>query len=62
MVWVVWFKAGFHDLYEMLPGFFGGLLITVVVSLATRPPPGAEDEMRSVREGVGGPFRSPKEV
>jgi Na+/proline symporter len=48
----VWFKSGFHDLYEMLPGFFGGLLITVVVSLFTRPPSGAEDEMRRVREEV----------
>ncbi len=59
VVWVVWFKTGFYDLYEMLPGFFGGLLITVAVSLFTRPPEGAKDEMRSVREEVGGPFRAP---
>jgi sodium/proline symporter len=59
VAWVVWFKAGFHDLYEMLPGFFGGLLITVVVSLFTHPPPGAKDEMRRVREEVGRPYRAP---
>ena len=59
VAWVVWFKASFYDLYEMLPGFFGGLFITVVVSLFTHPPSGAKDEMRRVREEVGGAFRAP---
>ena len=26
VVWVQWFKAGFYDLYEMIPGFLAGLV------------------------------------
>ena len=32
MGWVLVFKARTYDLYEMIPGFFVGLLVTVVVS------------------------------
>jgi sodium/proline symporter len=54
--WVVIFKARFHDLYEMIPGFAAGLLLTVLVSLFTRPPEGAAEELRSVSGAIGGPF------
>ncbi|MCG8506089.1 MAG: sodium/proline symporter [Sphingomonadales bacterium] len=37
VVWISVFKTRFYDLYEMIPGFIGGLLITVVVSLLTAP-------------------------
>lgn len=37
IVWVVAFKAHTYDLYEMIPGFAVGLLVTVAVSLMTRP-------------------------
>jgi sodium/proline symporter len=36
VVWAAFFKAEFHDLYEMIPGFAAGLLFTVAVSLGTR--------------------------
>lgn len=35
VVWVLAFKADSYDLYEMIPGFFTGLLLTVVVSRLT---------------------------
>ena len=47
--WVVWFKDGFYDLYEMLPGFAAGILATVGVSLVTTPPEGAAEEMAEIR-------------
>jgi Na+/proline symporter len=55
---VVFFKAGFHDLYEMLPGFAAGFLCTIGVSLFTAPPEGAAEELAAVRETVGPVFRS----
>ncbi|NNM05209.1 MAG: sodium/proline symporter [Gemmatimonadetes bacterium] len=56
--WVVFFKEGFYDLYEMLPGFAAGFLCTIVVSLFTDPPEGAEAELDAIREEVGPIFRS----
>lgn len=56
--WVVFFKTGFYDLYEMIPGFLAGLVLTVGVSLATRPPAGAAEELESVRETVGPALRA----
>ncbi len=56
VAWVIWFKEGFYDLYEMLPGFAAGFLITIVVSLVTRPPEGAEEEMAVVKGKVGPVF------
>ncbi|MCG8467406.1 MAG: sodium/proline symporter, partial [Gemmatimonadetes bacterium] len=44
VAWVLWFKADFYDLYEMLPGFAAGFAVTIGVSLVTRPPEGAADE------------------
>ena len=52
VIWVVAFKAGFHDLYEMLPGFAAGFAATVVVSLMTEPPPGAAEEMADIHATV----------
>lgn len=37
VAWAAYFKASFHDLYEMIPGFAAGLLLTVLVSLRTAP-------------------------
>ncbi|MDH3732501.1 MAG: sodium/proline symporter [Gemmatimonadota bacterium] len=51
--WVVWFKDGFYDLYEMLPGFAAGLLATIGVSLLTQPPEGASEEMAEIRAEIG---------
>lgn len=56
VLWVKLFKAGFYDLYEMIPGFFAGLLVCVVVSLLTTPDEGAVAELGSVREAIGPVF------
>ncbi len=52
MLWVVFFKAAFYDLYEMLPGFAVGFAVTIVVSLMTQPPDGAAEEMAEVHAAV----------
>lgn len=49
VAWVLWFKADFYDLYEMLPGFAVGALVTILVSLLTKPPAGAAAEFEEVR-------------
>lgn len=53
VAWVVFFKPGFYELYEMIPGFLAGLAATVGVSLATDPPDGAAEEQDDVRREVG---------
>ena len=53
MLWVLFFKERFFDLYEMIPGFLMGLIVTLLVSRCTSPPEGAEAEMESVKEVVG---------
>jgi len=57
VAWVVFVKAGFYDLYEMIPGFAAGLLCTVAVSLATTPPDGAAAELAEVRRAAGPALR-----
>ncbi len=52
VLWVLFVKEHFYDLYEMLPGFAAGFLVTIVVSLATQPPEGAEGEHRSVWKAI----------
>ena len=52
-VWVLFIKAGFYDLYELLPGFLVGFALTIGVSLWTQPPEGAEEEMREVWRSIG---------
>jgi len=49
VVWVLFFKEQFYDLYEMIPGFLVGLILTVGVSLATKPPEGAAEELQQIR-------------
>ncbi len=42
MIWIAKYKSMTHDLYEMIPGFFIGLAVTITVSLMTQkasPPP-----------------------
>lgn len=56
VVWVRAFKASFYDLYEMIPGFFVGLLCCVLVSLLTKPNREAIAELESVRDSVGSVF------
>lgn len=58
VTWVVFFKEGFYDLYEMLPGFAAGFLFTIGVSLFTDAPEGAESELDAVRNAVGPVFRT----
>lgn len=56
VIWVRVFKAGFYELYEMIPGFAAGLLVCIVVSLVTKPDDGAVAELESVRGTVGPVF------
>ena len=56
VVWVLTVKAHFYDLYEMIPGFAAGFLVTIVVSLFTKPPPDAGAVLDDVKRVVGGPF------
>ncbi len=60
VAWVLWFKEGFYDLYEMLPGFAAGFAVTIGVSWFTQPPEGAEAEMRDIRATLGPVFGSRK--
>ena len=53
VVWAVWFKERFYDLYEMIPGFAAGFAFTIGVSLMTEPDTEAVAELESVHEAVG---------
>ncbi|SVA08615.1 uncharacterized protein METZ01_LOCUS61469 [marine metagenome] len=57
VIWVLVFKAGFYDLYEMLPGFLVGFVTTIGVSLLTEPPAAAAEELEAMRAAVGHPFK-----
>ena len=48
VIWVIVLKPYFYDLYEMIPGFAAGFLVTIVVSLLTEPPEGADEEFDAV--------------
>jgi sodium/proline symporter len=52
VLWVLLFKERFYSLYEMLPGFLAGFAVTIGVSLFTRPPEGAREELDSVRRAI----------
>jgi Na+/proline symporter len=56
VVWVRAYKADFYDLYEMIPGFFAGLVVCVLVSLLTKVDEESVAELESVREAVGPVF------
>lgn len=36
VAWVLWLKAGFYDLLEVIPGFIVGLALTIIVSKLTK--------------------------
>ncbi|MGY8814597.1 MAG: sodium/proline symporter [Gammaproteobacteria bacterium] len=57
VLWVLVLKEHFYDLYEMIPGFAMGFLVTIIVSLFTKKPEGAHDEFHSVHKAVGLPFK-----
>ena len=57
VLWVVFFKESFYDLYEMIPGFAVAFACTIGVSLMTQPPPGAEAEFEEVKRAVGPALR-----
>ena len=35
VAWLIWFKADYHGLYEAIPGFIAGMVLTYVVSWLT---------------------------
>ena len=45
VLWALVLKQRFYDLYEMVPGFAAGLIVTIAVSLFTKPPENAAEEM-----------------
>ena len=53
VLWALVWKQSFHDLYEMVPGFAAGFAVTIGVSLLTRPPEGAAEEMEAVARRRG---------
>jgi sodium/proline symporter len=56
VAWVVFFKPGFYELYEMIPGFAAGFAATIGVSLLGTPPEGAAAEHDEVWREVGSAF------
>ena len=36
VVWVLFFKSAYYNLYEMIPGFIVGLVLTILVSELTQ--------------------------
>lgn len=56
IVWVLFFKEQFYNLYEMIPGFTVGFLLTVGVSLVTQPPEGAAEELQEIRASLRQPL------
>ena len=57
IIWVLVFKAHFFDFYEMIPGFVAGTVLTIGVSLLTKPPDGARKEWLEVHQAVRKPAR-----
>ncbi len=51
IIWTIFFKAS-TNLYEMVPGFIGSIIIIILVSLLTDPPEKAADDMQYVTETV----------
>ena len=52
VLWVLFLKESFYDLYEMIPGFAAGFAVTIGVSLITEPTEGAGAEMDAVRRSI----------
>jgi sodium/proline symporter len=57
VVWVLFVKADFYQLYEMIPGVLAGVIATIVVSLRTTPPVRAADDFAAVHRASGHPLR-----
>jgi sodium/proline symporter len=57
VAWVLFVKADFYELYEMIPGVLSGVAATIVVSLRTTPPAGAAEEFAAVHRASGHPLR-----
>ena len=36
VVWMIEFKEKYYDLYEMIPGFLAGLIVTIIVSQSNK--------------------------
>ena len=56
VLWVLFFKERFYDLYEMIPGFAAGFVCTVAVSLLTTPDADAVAELDEAHAQVGPVF------
>ncbi|NND85382.1 MAG: hypothetical protein HKN46_09565, partial [Acidimicrobiia bacterium] len=56
VIWVLFFKERFWDLYEMIPGFAAGFACIAVVSLMTEADAEALAELESARAEVGPVF------
>ena len=56
VLWVLYFKERYWDLYEMIPGFAAGFACIVAVSLMTAPDPEAVAEVEDVRRAIGPVF------
>ena len=50
--WVLIFKDRFYDLYEMFPGFATGFIVTIVVSVITKPNDEAVQEFEEIWKEV----------
>lgn len=48
MIWALFLKEHFYDLYETIPGFIAGFIVTIGVSLLTEPPEGAGEELDDI--------------
>ncbi len=59
IIWVVAVKEHVYDLYEMLPGFFIGFIVTIGVSLFTAAPEGSTDEWNAIRRALRQSQRGP---
>jgi sodium/proline symporter len=57
VAWVLFIKAGFYELYEMIPGVLAGVAATIVVSLRTAAPAGAAEDFAAVHRASGPALR-----
>jgi SSS family transporter len=53
VVWALFLKERYWELYEMIPGFAAGFALTIGVSLVTTPDSGAMEEFEDVRSVTG---------
>jgi sodium/proline symporter len=56
VLWVMFFKERFYDLYEMIPGFAAGFICCIGVSLLGSPDEDSVRELEDVRRVVGPMF------